>query len=122
MGKVLSSYKAAVEFREDRFNPIPLMGSEHMRVILVCLEAGQFLPVHYPEVDLCVTVLEGEGRIVSGGVEEKAAPGAVAFMSRGEARGVLAESRMILLNVVAPIPTAEDHEAAFEKLKTGRWK
>lgn len=122
MGDILKSYQDKIAFREDRFNPVQIMGSEHMRVILVCLEAGQFLPVHHPQVDLCITVLEGEGRIVSGGSEEKAGPGAVAFMGRGEARGVLAETRMVLLNVVSPIPTDEDHQAAFEKLKTGRWK
>jgi quercetin dioxygenase-like cupin family protein len=74
-------------------------------VIEACFEPGQFIPVHQPSVDLTVIVLEGAGALVAGGREERIAPGAIAFIPAGEARGIRAETRLILMHVVTPPPT-----------------
>jgi hypothetical protein len=41
-----------------------------MKAVLTCLEPGQFIPVHSAGVDLALLVLEGDGQIVAGDVQE----------------------------------------------------
>ena len=122
MSTRLGSYKNYVAFQDDRFNPIVLAESERTRVVLACFEAGQFIPVHSPPVDVTLYVLEGQGRIQVGEQEREVAPGDVAFAAAGEARGVLAESRLVVLHIVTPPPTASDHAEVVAGLQRGTWK
>ena len=122
MSAFLAPYRDAVAFRPDQFNPVALAGDERLRVLLVCCEPGQFIPVHRPDVDLVLLVLEGEGRIVAGGRDEPAAPGTVAFIPAGETRGLLARTRLVALNVVSPPPTGADHAEVVRRLAEGTWR
>ncbi len=122
MAKLLSSYQEAVEFRPERFNPVVLAENERAKVILACCEPGQFIPVHRPDVDLTLVVLEGEGWVVAGENEQRVAPGAFAFVPAGEARGVKAETRLVLLHVVTPPPTDADHVQMMAGLQRGTWR
>ena len=63
MSSAITSYKDAVAFKAERFNPIVLAENQRVKVILVCLEPGQFIPVHSPGVDMALIVLEGEGLV-----------------------------------------------------------
>lgn len=105
MVTLLHSYQEAVTFRPERFNPLVLAENERAKVILACFEPGQFIPVHWPGVDLTLVVLEGEGRIVAGENETAVGPGATAFVSAGKACGIRAETRLVILHVVTPPPT-----------------
>lgn len=122
MTAYLSSYSDAVAFRPERFNPVTLADGERARVLLVCFEPGQFIPVHRPGVELTLLVLEGEGRIVAGEREEPLAPGTVAMIPAGEARGIRAETRLVAFQVVTPPPTDADHVEVIRRLQEGRWR
>lgn len=122
MNALLHSYRTAVAFTPERFHPVPVAQSERTRVLLVCLEPGQFIPVHSPGVDLTVVVLEGTGMLVAGEREETISPGAVAFAPAGAARGLQAATRLVVLNVVTPPPTEADHAEVTAGLRRGRWR
>ena len=76
----------------------------HMKAVLTCLEPGQFIPVHHPGIDMLLIVPEGEGEVVSGDRQEAAHPETVISAPADEARGVRAETRLIVLHVVSPPP------------------
>ncbi|HEV2357539.1 MAG TPA: cupin domain-containing protein [bacterium] len=118
----MRSYRTAVAFRPDRFNPVPIAQSERARVLLACLEPGQFIPVHQPAVDVTIAVLEGEGTLVVGDREASVGPGAIAFAPAGTARGLKAATRLVVLNVVTPPPTDADHAEVAAGLRRGRWR
>jgi len=122
MSVFFQNFADRVAFQPQRFNPVVLAESEHSKVIMVCFEPGQFIPVHSPGVDLTLVVLEGEGRIVAGEQEERVAPGAVAFIPAGEARGIQAETRLVLMHVVSPPPTEADHDQVMAGLQRGTWR
>jgi quercetin dioxygenase-like cupin family protein len=114
-------YQAAVTFRPERFTAVPVSENARVRVLLVCLEPGQFIPVHRPGVDLTLVVLEGEGRLLAGERESEVGPGLVAFVPAGEARGLLATCRLVALTVVTPPPTEADHAGVVAGLRMGMW-
>jgi quercetin dioxygenase-like cupin family protein len=118
----MGSYRTAAAFKPDRFNPVPIAQSERSRVLLVCLEPGQFIPVHRPGVDIAIVVLEGEGTLVAGEREETVGSGAIAFAPAGTARGLKATTRLIVLNVVTPPPTEADHAEVAAGLRRGQWR
>jgi len=122
MAVFLKSYREAVSFRPERFNPVALAASPRMKVVLTCLEPGQFIPVHRPGVDMLLVVLEGEGRLVTGDREETAGPGTTIFAPAGEARGLKAGTRLVALHVVSPPPTEADHVEVAARLQQGDWK
>jgi quercetin dioxygenase-like cupin family protein len=122
MAVILSSYRDMVAFRPEKFNPIVVAATSHMKSVLTCLEPGQFIPVHRPGVDMLLLVLEGEGRLVAGEQEDAAGPGTVVFVPAGEARGLKAQTRIVALHVVSPPPTDADHVEVAARLKQGDWR
>ena len=122
MAVYLKSYREPASFRPEKFNPVVLAGSTHMKAVLTCLEPGQFIPVHRPGVDMLLVVLEGEGRVVAGDREEPAQAGTTVFVPAGEARGLKADCRLLALHVVSPPPTETDHVEVAARLKQGTWK
>ncbi len=69
----ITAYQDSIAFRPERFNPVVLAENPRVKVILVCLEPGQFIPVHRPGVDMALVVLEGEGLLVAGDRESEVA-------------------------------------------------
>lgn len=122
MSTVLTSYREAISFRTEGFNPIPLAGDERLKVLLTCFEPRQFIPVHEPSVDLVLFVLEGEGLLIAGNREEPITPGTIAFIGAGEARGIMATTRLVLGQVVSPPPTEADHAKVKQGLTQGTWR
>lgn len=122
MSAIVTTYKNAAAFKPERFNPVVLAENQRVKVILVCLEPGQFIPVHRPGVDMALVVLEGEGKLVAGEREEAARPGLVAFVPAGENRGLKAETRLVALHVVTPPPTQADHVGVMAGLAKGDWR
>ena len=122
MSNIVLDYKAVASFSKERFTPVPFGQSERSRALLVCLEPGQFIPLHSPGVDITFVILEGEGTLVAGTREAEVGPGALAFAAAGEARGLRARTRLIAVHVVAPPPTEEDHTAVMAGLRRGSWR
>lgn len=122
MATILASYRQAIDFNVDRFNPIIVAENERARTMLACFEAGQFIPVHRPGVDLMLTILEGTGTLVAGDSEIPFEPGTTAVIGAGDARGLKAETRTVALFVVTPPPTAADHTEVMAGLRRGSWR
>jgi len=57
MAAILGSYRDAIAFRPERFNPVLVASGSHMKAVLTCLEPGQFIPVHHPGIDMLLIVL-----------------------------------------------------------------
>lgn len=122
MAALITDYRDRVQFGPQRFTPVPLAESARTKALLVCLEPGQFIPIHEPNVDVTFVVLEGTGAIVAGAQESPVRAGAVSFVPAGEARGLRANERLVALHVVTPPPTAEDHSAVMAGLQRGTWR
>ena len=122
MATVIKSYKESVAFTPSKFNPVALAQSDRLRVLLVNLEPGQFIPIHHPSVDMTLLVLEGKGLVAAGDTETEVGPGAVVFVKGGEARGIKAHSRFVALHVVSPLPNEADHKEVMAGLARGTWK
>ncbi len=122
MATIIKSYKEHVAFNAAKFNPVPLGQSERVRALLVCLEPGQFIPVHHPGVDMTLLVLEGKAQVTAGENESAVEPGAVVFVKGGEARGIKAQTRFVALHVVSPPPNEADHKEVMAGLARGTWK
>jgi quercetin dioxygenase-like cupin family protein len=122
MAAVLGSYRDVIAFRPERFNPVLVAAGSHMKAVLTCLEAGQFIPVHKPGIDMVLLVLEGDGQVVAEDDQELVRAGSVVFVPAGEGRGLKAETRLIALHVVSPPPTEKDHFEVMAKLKQAKWQ
>ena len=122
MSTAVASALASPVFRADRFNPTPVAGNERARMMVVCFEPGQFIPVHRPAVDLALVVLEGEGLLVADGRDEPVTRGSVAFVPAGDARGLKATTRLVAVTVVTPPPTDADHAEVVARLSRGEFR
>ncbi len=122
MAIVLNSYQQTTAFTPERFNPVVVVENERVKVIVAYFEPGQFIPVHRPGVDLTLTILEGQAMVVAGEEEAKLGPGSLVFVPAGETRGIKAETRLVILHVVTPPPTFEDHTGVMAGLKRGSWR
>ena len=122
MAILFNSYHQTIAFTPERFNPTVVTENGRVKVIVACFEPGQFIPVHQPGVDLTMTILEGEGTVVAGEEEARLGPGCLVFVPAGQARGIKAETRLVVLHVVTPPPTFEDHTEALAGLKRGSWR
>lgn len=120
---IVANLKDKAVFDQEKFSGVPLAKTQQSKTMLVCFEPGQAIPVHHPEADLTLLVLEGKAHLVAGDDElAEAVPGALMCVEAGQARGILASQRTLALVVVSPPPTAEDHREVFEHLAKGTWR
>lgn len=120
---LIRSIREAAKFGPDRFQPVTLARTPHSDTKVVGLEAGQAIPVHHPRSDLTMIVVEGEATLVAGDEElAHAGPGAVLHVAAGEARGIHADKRTIVVVVASPPPTPEDHRELAEHFAKGTWR
>ncbi len=120
---LIKSIREKASFGAERFQPVTLDRTDKSDTKVVGLEAGQAIPVHHPGSDLTMVIIEGEATLVSGDEElAHAGPGAVLHSRAGEARGIHADKRTIVLVVVSPPPTQEDHRELAEHFAKGTWR
>ncbi len=110
------------QFTAERYNTVGLASTNNCKVMLVCREARQFIPVHQPDVDLCFLILEGRARLADNQSEQECGPGDMLFSPAGQHRGVIAITRVTAVAFVAPPPKSQDHEQVQRLLKEGRWR
>ncbi|MDT3682070.1 MAG: hypothetical protein ROY82_06285 [Truepera sp.] len=115
-------YSESAHFRAEGFTATPFGRGAHLQGMVVAFEAGQFIPVHAPGVDIALVVLEGEGVLATESGDKALKPGAIAFMAAGHTRGVKATTRLITFQVVSPPPTDADHKGVREGLERGGWR
>lgn len=120
---LIESIRTLAQFGAERFTPVTLSHTEHSDMKVVGLEAGQAIPVHHPNSDLTMLVIEGEATLVAGDEElAHAGPGAVLHAKAGEARGIHADKRTVVLVVASPPPTPADHRELAEHFAKGTWR
>lgn len=116
---VFARPKEKVTFDPNRFAPKPLFESPEMKVILASFRAGQFIPVHKPDVHVALYVLSGEGEVVAGSERRPVREGDLAVVPRKMSRGVKAKTDMVVLHVVSPSPTEADHGDMAKRIARG---
>ena len=101
---------------DTKFVPKPVYQSKGMKVVLAYFKEGQFIPVHSPEVELVLCILEGKAEVVAG--EERVAAGKndIIIIPKGEKRGVKALSELAVLHVVQPPHSDMDHKEVHARL------
>ena len=114
----------ASEFKsldDAKFVPKAVYQSKGMKVVLAYFKEGQFIPVHSPEVELVLCVLDGNAEVVAG--EERLAAGKndIIIIPKGEKRGVKALSELTVLHVVQPPPSDMEHKEVHARLAQGKF-
>ena len=108
-------------FDETKFTPKPVYQSEGMKVVLAYFKPGQFIPVHSPQVEVVLCILEGEAEIVAGEERVVAKKHDLIVVPRGVKRGVKALSELSVLHVVQPPPGEADHQEVHQRLAEGKF-
>jgi quercetin dioxygenase-like cupin family protein len=111
--------KEKVSFDPARFTPKPLFESPEMKVIQAAFQAGQFIPVHKPDVHVVLYIVSGEGEVVAGEKRHHVREGDLVVVPRKVARGVKAKTDMVVLHVVSPPPTEADHGDMAARIARG---
>jgi quercetin dioxygenase-like cupin family protein len=117
MEKIVRVNAAELKSLDDaKFVPKAVYQSQGMKVVLAYFKEGQFIPVHSPEVELVLCILEGKAEVVAG--EERMAAGKndIIIIPKGEKRGVKALSELTVLHVVQPPPSDMDHKEVHARL------
>ena len=95
-------------FSPDRPVRKRVAASEQVEIEVVCLDTGQFLPVHAPASDLVFLLWEGRADFRMGDQDTQVATGHIITVPAGVARGCRARSKVIALVLHAPPLTADD--------------
>jgi quercetin dioxygenase-like cupin family protein len=110
------------EFDPNRFLPHPLFESPEMKVVRATFRAGQFIPVHAPDVHVALYIVSGEGEVVAGKERRNVTEGDLVVVPKKVRRGVKAKTDMIVLHVVSPSPTQADHGNMGERIARGEFE
>jgi len=119
---VFANCLSSPAFQPGKFNARTIFENADGKVVLAYFEPGQFIPVHAPDANLTLVVMEGEGLVVAGNEKRSVTRGDVVVVPRGERRGVLAKTRLIAVHTVAPLPGPHDHDDVKAKLLQGRFE
>lgn len=116
---VFARPKEKVEFDPNRFAARALFECPEMKVVQAAFRAGQFIPVHTPDVHVVLYVLSGEGEVVAGETRRRVKEGDLVVVPRKMKRGVKARTDMVILHVVSPPPTQADHGDMAARIARG---
>lgn len=109
-------------FNDNRFNPKVVYESDDIKVILAYFKQGQFIPVHTPEVDVVLCILEGEAEVVAGDEKIVAKEKDLIIVPGGTKRGVRALTELTVLHIVQPPPSEEDHIEVHAEIIQGKFE
>lgn len=116
---VFARPKEKAAFDPARFAAKPLFESPEMKVIQAAFRAGQFIPVHKPDIHVVLYILSGEGEVVAGEERRPVREGDLVVVPRKVARGVKAKTDLVVLHVVSPPPTEADHGDMAARIARG---
>ncbi len=116
---VFARPKEKVEFDSNRFAARALFECPEMKVVQAAFRAGQFIPVHTPDVHVVLYIVAGEGEVVAGEERRRVREGDLAVVPRKMKRGVKAKTDMVILHVVSPPPTHADHGDMAARIARG---
>jgi quercetin dioxygenase-like cupin family protein len=121
-GIIVTSFERERSYDDHAFSPRAIYTTDNYRVILTYFKAGQFIPVHTPNVDLVFLVQSGTGEVIAANKRIRIKPGDIVIIPRGQSRGIKAETDMEALHLVSPPPNDADHEEVVKKLQLGRFE
>lgn len=122
MTKIVRINAAELKSLDDaKFVPKPVYQSQGMKVVLAYFKEGQFIPVHAPQVELVLCIIEGQAEVVAGEETVVAGKNDIIIIPKGEKRGVKALSELTVLHVVQPLPSDVDHQEVHERLAQGKF-
>ncbi len=123
MGKIVKANTEGLKsFDEGKFNPIAVYQTDKIKVIAAYFREGQFIPVHSPEIDVVIYVIEGEAEIVAADKKFVAKKNDLVVVPKGIRRGVKALTELSVLHVVQPTPSEKDHIEVHQKITAGRFE
>jgi quercetin dioxygenase-like cupin family protein len=97
-------------FSAEGFGRRVLVETDRFRLVVAALEEGQEIPLHAPDVDLVMAVMDGTGEVMAGATAYPVRAGDVVFVPRGRTRGLRAiGGRLVAVNVASPPPGPDDH-------------
>jgi quercetin dioxygenase-like cupin family protein len=109
-------------FDEKKFNPKAVYQSDQIRVILAYFKKGQFIPVHTPNIDVILCILDGEAEVVAGEERIRTKVNDLIIVPKGVKRGIQALTDLTVLHVVQPPPSEEDHKEVHQRLMLGKFE
>ncbi|MBQ0721852.1 MAG: hypothetical protein KBT89_16825 [Gammaproteobacteria bacterium] len=122
MEKIVRVNAAELKSLDDaKFVPKAVYQSQGMKVVLAYFKEGQFIPVHSPEVELVLCILEGKAEVVAGDERVVAGKNEIIIIPKGQKRGVKALSELTVLHVVQPPPSDMDHKEVHARLAQGKF-
>ena len=95
---------ALKKFSKDHPVKQLLHDSEHLRMALLWLEAGQEIVSHVAPSTVMMQILEGEGEFTVGQEKKKGSEGSIFHCEPHVPHGIRALTRLAVLAVVAPRP------------------
>ncbi len=109
-------------FAEGRFNPKAVYQTDNIKVIAAYFKEGQFIPVHTPQVDVVIYILEGKAEVVAGEEKFTAKKNDLIVVPKGIRRGIKALTELSVLHVVQPAPSEKDHIEVHQKIVEGKFE
>ncbi|MDH7593196.1 MAG: hypothetical protein QHG99_02430 [Methanomicrobiales archaeon] len=89
----------SAEFSENTPSKKDLLRVGRTDIAVVCLKEGQAIPPHPEPYTVAFVVLAGEGAITAGSSVHQERPMDLVSVGRGEDRGIIARTQMILLGI-----------------------
>ncbi len=114
--------KELKSFGENNFAPNVVYQSTDIKVVLAYFKKDQFIPIHAPQVDLILYILEGAAEVAAGEERLSANKDDLIVIPKGAKRGIKALADLSILHVVQPPPSEEDHKEVHAKLAQGRFE
>jgi quercetin dioxygenase-like cupin family protein len=93
--------KDLVDYSQQNVNKQEAHRGKDFNVVIVCLERGQEIPVHYESYDTFFFLVSGKGIFTIGQEQLEMEEGDMVFSPAGE-RGIKALERMCILGVQQP--------------------
>ena len=111
-----------IEFNDQKFNPVVLVNEPGMRLVLLCLRAGQQVPEHSAAGRITVQAITGRAAFYDGDEACEMFAGTLVRLEAGRAHRVEAHTDTALLVTMVKTPRSERHPLvfdAFDRLAVG---
>lgn len=97
-----------IEFNDEKFNAVVLVNKPDMRIVLLCLRAGQQVPEHSAASNITVQAITGRATFYDGEEACEMFAGTLVRLEAGRAHRVEAHTDAALLVTMIKTPTAAE--------------
>jgi quercetin dioxygenase-like cupin family protein len=96
-GPIVADLHELVEVADQGIVSKTVVENEHHKLVHFTFAPGQELSEHTASVPAVIQVIEGNGRVVLGGVTHEAVPGKLFYMPAELKHAVTADGRLVIL-------------------------